>query len=496
MSSSTPKKPIKTFGKRPVALPCAPSPKPISRSSSIDSILADENDALQAKIDQLLTEPTQMVKKKAKKSDFMDELDLLTSDEEDPLMPDPASKTVKSVHELVEAGENSRFFDEIEYLVEGLRVGTDRGRQLALDELLEKVFGTAGFGGRMRAHGMLALSITNCQDLIQRNERIREGLAILILYLCHDIRKLDAFISHENLCLLASTLVKNSVGISAVGMKYLKQVMVFKDLDITGLESSSLGLWLLAKLSQSLSQSTFKSERESIHLILNKHLSYSDVCLDLTLFDEMQGIRLRWSLLARDLINRDFSLETCLADLQAVSAILLEKAHGRVQGRLALKDLAQRLVTASGPDDHSHMMATDESFYGLLVTVLRTCPYSEPSFSPILIYLLSTLINLIDRSEVLCEKMRFLDGFITFLSLQFAMVCEAARLHLGLVLALLIQDNRSNQHVVQEHVSASDLLKCVQKLLSQYQSSGCLTPALDSTLSNLIGRLEAITFHK
>ena len=489
---------MKTFGRRaPVPfhdIPSSPKPLMTRSASSIDSILGDENDALQAKIDQLLlTQPTpKPAQKRARRSDFMDELEQLTSDEEDPLMPDTRSKTVKSVHELVEAGENSRFFDEIEYLVEGLRVGTQRGRQAALEGLLERVFASSGFGSRMRAHGMLGMSIGNCMDLVPGNGRVREGLAVLILYLCHDIRKLDAFISHQDLCTLASHLITKSETLTSRSVGYLKQASTFKELTFTDLDSSTLGLWLLAKLGQPLT----RAEREAVTELLQSQLTMEAVRVDIERVDELACVRMRWSLLARDMICPEFSVETCLDDLQA--ATLLVEGHGQAgtQGLLALKDITRRLVTASGPDTHSHILSTDEHFVPLLGQLLRKCPFEDARFAPVLICLLSTLINLVDRSEGLCEQIRLQDNFVGFLAQAFASVCDEARLHHGLALALLVQDNRSNLSLVQEHVDIRLLLECVQALLAQYQSAGCLTPALDQTLSTLIGRLAPSTFHK
>lgn len=410
------KRPLKTFGKRP----CTVEKPSIQRSSSIDMILGDENEKLQAQINQMIQDDMAPKKSKlAPRSDFMAELDNLSSDEEFDEIAHGIKKpkNVKSVHELVEAGENSRFFDEIEYLVEGLCSGSEESRTLSLEELTQKVFCTPGFGGRMRAHGKLEMTIDRSFGLVHKS-RVRECLALLLINLCHELRKLDAFISVERLVFLSKQLIQENANLSNKNLVYLKQTQVFKDLRFDECPVRVLGLWLLAKVCQSTSQSGTKDEINSlIEQLTDSGIEPSLIEMFSTSPDELTvfgAIQLRWCL-----VPLQFAfMQSLLENASLLGDFLGGIWYGKSQTSLLSLDIARVLVCLTGPDANHAILAKDEKFIkSMTECIKKKTIFPQDDRVPVAICLVSAMVNLVDRSQELAKS-------LTWTSLSIDLLCR------------------------------------------------------------------------
>lgn len=449
------KKPLKTFGRK-LSDPLTPQrPASISKSSSTDSFLSlDENDKLQVKINQVLQDDhLEEIKRKREiaRPDFMDELE--ATGEDDPLIDGPKQKSFKQIHELVQAGQTSQFFDEVEYLVEGLRTGTVKGRLLSLEELVVKIFAEPSFGAKMRAHGMLTRAIEHISGLVEGSKEAREFLALIIIHLCHEIRKLDAFISLEKLCRLAESLLAGEA-ISSKVRPFLAQTNIFKAFE-GQIHSDSLGYWLLAKCSQSVRLGGSTSELQKVRHKFIEH-QFDDLalaCLDDCSLDSPLGVvNSRWILSILEFIGPVPTVELTWSLCQGLERSLGSTVHSS-QLTLLREELGSWLVRLTGPIQLAEQLAKNPNFIDSIISCLTNTLDSSP--------LISSFINVVHRSEELKDSLRYRDGFLAHLCESFL---NRANDHLGLLLVILMENNPSNKAVIRSTVSLESLRRSISAL--------------------------------
>lgn len=165
---------------------------------------------------------------------------------------DPASASdrrhVRSVHELLEAGVNSRFLDEIEYLVDGLApvhrlaLGT-RTRYLGQIVALVVSMGPA-YASRMRAHGFITRIVDSLEGVILQEMGILLNVVLLLICVANDVSKMDVFLSPKAAVEISHRLLQHAD--TCVEHAHFKELPAFKN--YPQLCYGSLALWLLTKL--------------------------------------------------------------------------------------------------------------------------------------------------------------------------------------------------------------------------------------------------------
>ncbi len=440
------KAPIRTFGSR------------LSKSNSISStppivasVVFDENEALQARINEVMSGPIQKNRSKIRariEDDFMYELDALSSEDEEPINGGIRSKRNKTVHEVMEAGVTSQFFDEVEYLIEGLRVGSDRSREACLVDLVNKVCKHHGFGSKMRAYGMLAKGIDNVHQLIPKNTQVRNGIAFLLAFLCHDVRRMDAFISYDQLFSLIENILNNEETPSFE--HWSKTVLkVYK--------KETVGLWLAAKMVLS-SQAGSKDDQLRVKQLLKKLLpfvwSYMKDCIE--------PLELRWCLVLIEMYVSEMDDQCALI----LMSIIHRFPNSDGQRALVVLGCAKLLVVLTGPDHMSRLLSQSDTFVSKLINIFKLGQLDDDT----LVCLFSVLINLVDRSEELCDRLRFTDNIVQVLAKSFSTCPLVARNHLGLLLAILSHDNQSNHQIITEYLTIDELSNCVIAFRDSFSS--------------------------
>lgn len=407
-------RPIKTFGgSRPKITDSPTTSKPC--------LHMDENVELQAKIDGLLAEdgPSGEPSSKKAKNEAFSDLEQLEANDEDDIDRDLVTKpTIKSLHELLEAGENSRFLDEIEYLVEGLRTGSVLSRLLCLEELLGKAFGCRKFGPKMRAHGMLTKSIEYLGPLVLEGEpRAGAGVALLIVGLCHDIRHLDAFISHSLLISVAQHL-QSGKSESFHFKEHLAATQIFKEIPVAYHTNEIVSLWLLAKLAQQSSKTTRELVPEELISMIWEMLQRIVEIEDVD--EEFSFIQLRWCLLVTGRFHEESLLLNHNKLLKAISWIISVPVNPGVQRNLALLALGKALVEISGPPLNSEILGSDRDFIKALARISEAVINDHKEYQEeFVICLISSLVNVVEGNAELKDDLRFMGDFIQSLSMTY-----------------------------------------------------------------------------
>lgn len=160
------------------------------------------------------------------------------------------------MHKLLEAGETSRFFDKINYLVDGLRPGKGhssvrslRIRQESLLELAELVLQEGhGFSSKIRAHGILVKIVEEVEDLWS-DPKVLSCLLALIVQVGQEVRRLQDLVGLSHLI----TIVKEAMQNDTFYYELLwTRVTPFKD-SKQPLRCLHVVIWLISKLAVSQS---------------------------------------------------------------------------------------------------------------------------------------------------------------------------------------------------------------------------------------------------
>lgn len=393
-----------TFGGRKAnATQSKPSEPSFSRSSSFSSVTDDKDLLLQQRIDKAILED-QLESRKLQRLRHRARFDDGLSSGSDPEFDAEGlglkrAKAGRSLHEIVEAGENNRFFDEIEYLVDGLAIGSAKGRTLCLEELIGKVQRSVEFGSRMRAHGMLTKAIGNLVDLTETSGKARCGIAFLLVHLCHDIRQLKVFISPKQLIQLAAKMLKSRDQFQYPAQ--LKDTTIFKDFPVDRLTEPLIGLWVVAKFFQASAE----ADQPTVKFIEDEGLlDLTLASIDLDQVDEIQFIKIRWATVLLDFMQ-PLSIDLFPSLLNWATSILAVQA-GSIQGNLALLSVLKTLLLF----DASRLVASDpqilESVFAFGLTLLK----SNHVDGEIAVTVVSLMINFVERSEEAREALRCLPG--------------------------------------------------------------------------------------
>jgi hypothetical protein len=231
-------------------------------------------------------------------------------------------------------------------------------------------------------------------------------MALLLVNLCHELRKLDAFISLKCLVVLSEHLLHDESALSPKNLAFLKQTQVFKELPLESCPVRVLGLWLLAKVCQWTSQASTKEEMANLKDLLSSSAierklidlissTYQDL-------DEFSCLQLRWSLVP---LQFGFA-EAMLENATWLVRILRNIDYTGSQMSLLALDLSRVLVCLSGPDYHQTKLSKNLEFVELLSeSSLSVIVGLNEDIGPVSICLVSTLVNLVDRSEELCCRL-------------------------------------------------------------------------------------------
>jgi hypothetical protein len=376
-----------------------------SRSSSFSSVTDDKDLLLQQRIDKAILDD-QLESRKLQKLRQRARFDDGLSSGSDPEFDEAGlglkrAKAGRSLHEIVEAGENNRFFDEIEYLVDGLAVGSAKGRVLCLEELIGKVQRSFEFGSRMRAHGMLTKAIGNLADLTEASGKARCGIAFLLVHLCHDIRQLKVFISARQLIHLAAHMLRSKENFGYPNQ--LKDTVIFKEFPVERLTEPLIGLWIVAKFFQASAE----KDGATLKCIEDEGLLNMTVAsIDLEQLDEIQFIKVRWITVLLDFLHPP-SLDL-FPTLLVWSTAILASQSGSVQGNLALRAVLKTMLHF----DANRLVAFDppllESVFAFGLTLLKSNHVDDE----LAVSSISLMINFVERSEEAREALRCLPGAI------------------------------------------------------------------------------------
>lgn len=446
------KAPLKTFGGRGDTPAGSP---PLASRPAAPAAFPDRDAELQARINDFMAgeaAPHTAARKRPpvnKHKQEMEDEGIFSSSDDDST---PARRPVRSIHELVEAGEHSRLLDEVEYLVEGLREGSDRSRLLCLDDLLAKVSEPEGgaLGRRMRAHGLLARAADALVGLAARHPRAAAGVCCLLMVLCQDTRRLDAFVSAAHQLAVAGLLLQHPAEAYAYAA-HVRARGPFKDTlrAADTLTNRPAGLWLLAKLVQGAPGPAAARELAALCAAAGADAAAAaalDALLAAGLHSPFECLQARWALLVLALFPDRLAPPHGRPLIAAAQGAL---ALGGEQGPLALLALSQALVRLSGPDADAAALAADASFTAGLLAALRAVLPDEARAPEPAVCLLSTLINLADRSEALRESLRFQGDFLDACARHYAGAgVPEVKQYLGLLLGLVSLDNVSNQRIV------------------------------------------------
>ena len=351
------------------------------------TITSDPDSALQQKINDLL------FSKKGEK----DKENFQPDEEFDSAYHD-TSVNAKKVHDLVQVGETRRFIDEIEYLLDGLRVTGPRSLEIvraSLEEVTLKCFDSAGvvnvaFGMKLKAHGALGI-IFECLNCYQ-DPVILDNLILLICGLLNDVRRLDFFFKPELAIKLARhCLLNDRELISFTIFDKLKCTQVLlkdgrrdwnqKDMFL------HVGIWLLYKWTFS---SVTSKDNAFFHLLLTE-IDLLKKSVQIVKRNDFIGEKSA-GFLDCLLNNRKSSIVNLLED-DLIQILQFIVGGTEVSPSLICMKLA---VSITGSSIGKDLSSSSEIFFATVKDLLKII---GPSCTQIGILSISCLINLIDRCD-------------------------------------------------------------------------------------------------
>lgn len=421
-----------------------------------ETVTVDKDLALQQKIDEIILDEHLRERKRQKESK-VSKFDEGLSSGSDPEFDVQGLglrrvRAGRSLHEIMEAGQNNRFFDEVEYLVEGISSGRPKSRLACMDELVEKILGAPEFGRRMRAHGMLGRAFEGLLELLNVGgqdvqEKARSGIVFLLLCICHDTNKLEAYIPLGNLVQVATVMLKECKPFTYGHL--LHKLPDFKAQTIPSslvIKESVFGLWVLERILGSAKGLSF--EPETIELALG----FISTC---PLSCQLEHMAVGWALVVTSgtlpderVVEEAFSL---------ISRIIPHSAADNWTNELILS--AMKLVLF--PFSHVSPVSFYPKYFSLIGRFLPETNIEMAMLS------LACLTNILETSEMARESIRFDQSKVFDLllnSFSLSSLDDRLKQQISLVLGILSRTNPTNKQLILKQISLPALKACLSSI--------------------------------
>lgn len=358
-------------------------------------------------------------------------------------------------------GETRRFIDEIDYLLDGLRITGPKSLptiRASLEEIIEKCFDSlsakfsvnVAFGMKLKSHGALG-TIFECLDECD-DPVVLDNLVLLIGGLLYDVRRLDFFLKPESSIKLARhCLERTAAAVSDSLIDKLKCTQVFKEVNTADWTEKEIfmhvAIWLLYKWTFS---SVTSKEAVFFSLLLKETELLKQIIAVINGASKDKISEQAAGLLDALLNNRKCSslVEVLKDELIGLLGKLSKKSSSLVHMKLVVSLTGSPL----GPS-----LQDQQDFFFEIVKNLIKIGVGSDNGEEVKILSLSSLINLIDRcDDFILDEFRYKiveDGvsLLECLSKEYSNPKSDASMQkslLALLLGFLCRQNRTNLQVM------------------------------------------------